>query len=64
MSCSICSFILTAFVHLLTQAAIFHLVLEIVNILTIANSKKLLIVIIIDLLIGHNVNIDDTVKNG
>ena len=42
----------------------FHLVREIVNILTIANSKKLLIVIIIDLLIGHNVNIDDTVKNG
>ena len=64
MFCSICSFILTAFVHLLTQAAIFHLVREIVNILTIANTKKLLIVIIIDLLIGHNVNIDDTVKNG
>ena len=64
MFCSICSFILTAFVHLLTQAAIFHLVREIVSILTIVNSKKLLIVIIIDLLIGHNVNIDDTVKNG
>ena len=36
---------------------------EIVNILIIANSKKGLIVINTDSIIGHKVNIDDTVKN-
>ena len=42
---SFCSITLTAVVHLSIQAAIFHSVREIINILTIANSKKLLIVI-------------------
>ena len=37
--------ILQYFIHLLIQAAIFHPAREIVNILTIANSKNLLIVI-------------------
>ena len=41
ISYSICSFILTAIAHLLTQAAIFHPAREIVNILIIANSTKL-----------------------
>ena len=45
-------FILTAIVHLLIQVAIFHPAPEIVNILIIANSKKLLIVINTDSLIG------------
>ena len=61
---SICSFILTAIVDLLIQAAIFHPARDIVNILIIASSKKLLIVINTDSLTGHKVNIHDTVKNG
>ena len=60
MCCNICSFILIAIVHLSNQEAIFHLTSEIVNILTIANSKKMLIVINTDSLL---MNIDDTVKN-
>ena len=40
--CSICSITLPAISHLLIQAAVFHSAREITNILTIANSKKLL----------------------
>ena len=45
MCYNICSFILIAIVHLSTQGAIFHPASKIVNILTIANSKKRMIVI-------------------
>ena len=53
--CSICSVILTAIAHLLIQETIFHPDCEIVNILIIANSKRLLIVKSTDSLIGHKV---------
>ena len=56
------SFILTAIVHLSIQATIFHPARETVNILIIANSKKLLIVINTDSWIGHKVKIDDTLR--
>ena len=52
--CSICSITLTRIVHLSIQAAIFHSAREIINILTIANSKKLLIAINTDLLRGRS----------
>ena len=43
--CNICSFILITIVYLSSQAAIFHIAREIVNILTIDKWKKILIVI-------------------
>ena len=61
---SICSFILTAIVDLLIQAANFYPAREKVNTLIKGNSKKLLIVINTDSLIAHKVNIHDTVSNG
>ena len=56
LCCSICSFILTVIVHLSSQAAIFHPAPEIVNILTIANSNKLLTAINTDSLKEYSRN--------
>ena len=50
ISCNIFSFILTVISHLSIQAEIFHSAREIVNKLIIANSKKIMIVININLL--------------
>ena len=61
--CSISSVILTAIAHLLIQEAIFNPECEIVNILIIANSKRLLIVKSTDSLIGHKVWLILTLHN-
>ena len=62
--CNICSFIQIIIVYSSTQAGIFHPALKIVNILTIVNSQRMLIVINTESLRkSHTVSISETVKN-